>query len=85
MPSYRLELVFDTGETGVVDLAALAGRGVFKSWEKVGEFDRVSITHQGAVEWPGEIDLCPDALYLLMTGRKAEDVFPALQNRLSHA
>jgi hypothetical protein len=40
---------------------------------------------EGAVEWPGGIDMCPDALYLRMTGKQPEDLFPALHNRLSHA
>lgn len=85
LSGFRLELGFDTGETGVVDLSSFAGRGVFKSWEQPGEFERVTLTNQGAVEWPGEIDLCPDAIYLRMTGKKAEELFPSLQNRLSHA
>ena len=85
LPAYQLELEFESGETGVVDLSSFAGRGVFVAWQQPEVFERVSITDQGAVEWPGEIDLCPDSLYLRMTGKKAEDLFPALQNRLSHA
>ena len=85
LPNYHLELTFESGETGVVDLSSFAGHGVFAAWEQPGLFERVAITDQGAVEWPGEIDLCPDALYLRMTGKNAEDIFPALQNRLSHA
>jgi Protein of unknown function (DUF2442) len=50
-----------------------------------GFFDRVRVTDLGAVEWPEEIDLCPDALYLQVTGKSPEDVFPALQARLAHA
>jgi hypothetical protein len=85
LPNYRLELLFDNGERGVVDLSSFVGRGVFAVWKEPKVFEQVSITEQGAVEWLGEIDLCPDALYLQMTGKRAEDVFPTLQNRLSHA
>ena len=85
LPAYQLELEFESGETGVVDLSSFAGRGVFVAWQQPGVFEQVSITEQCAVEWPGEIDLCPDALYLQMTGKRAEDVFPNLQNRFSHA
>jgi hypothetical protein len=28
--------------------------------------------------WPGEVDLCPDALYLDVTGKRAEEIFPTL-------
>jgi hypothetical protein len=85
LPNFRLELQFDSGEFGVVDLSSFAGKGVFAVWENPGFFEQVAVTGDGAVEWPGEIDLCPDSLYLRMTGRKPEDIFPALQSRLSHA
>ena len=84
-PNFQVELAFDSGEKGVVDLSHLAGRGVFSAWNKPGVFERLTITDVGALQWPGDIDLCPDALYLQMTGKKPEDVFPALKHRLSHA
>ena len=77
---YRLELRFDNGESGVVDLSALVGRGVFSAWNDPAVFQKVTVTQVGAVEWPGEIDLCPDALYLQMTGKSADEVFPTLQH-----
>ena len=85
LPNFQLELRFDTGETGIVDLSSLAGRGVFDAWNVPGVFEAVSVTDVGAVQWPGEIDLCPDALYLQMTGKKVEDIFPALACRVTHA
>jgi hypothetical protein len=85
LPAYRLELQFDNGESGVVDLSEFVGRGVFAAWEQPGVFERVIITTDGAVEWPGNLDMCPDALYLRMTGRKPEDLFPTLRNRCAHA
>src|SRR5256885_839012 len=78
LPGFRLELRFDDGERGVVDLSSLVGRGVFAAWQEPGVFEQVSITPQGAVEWPQEIDLCPDALYMQLTGKSAEEIFPAL-------
>lgn len=85
LPNFRLELKFSNGESGIVDLSSIVGRGVFVAWNEPGSFERVSVTDHGAIEWPGELDLCPDALYLQMTGKKAKDIFPALQNRFSHA
>ena len=84
-PGFRLALHFDNGENGVVDLSEFVGRGVFGVWEQPGVFERVALTDDGAVEWPGEIDMCPDSLYLRMTGKKPEDVFPSLRNQMSHA
>jgi hypothetical protein len=85
MPGFRLELQFDNGECGIVDLSDFLGQGVFVAWELPGVFEQVKVTAEGAVEWPGEIDMCPDALYMRMTGKKPEDLFPSLKNRLSHA
>jgi hypothetical protein len=85
LPAYRLQLQYDNGETGVVDLSSYVGRGVFTAWNQPGAFELVAVTADGAVEWPGDIDLCPDALYLRMTGKKAKEVFPLLANRVSHA
>jgi hypothetical protein len=84
LPSYRLELSFENGDTGIVDLSEFVGRGVFAAWERPGAFEQVSVTAEGAVEWPGELDMCPDALYLRMTGKKPEDLFPSLRNRIAH-
>ena len=80
-PGFQIELRFDNGESGVVDLSSLVGRGVFESWNVPSVFESVSVTDEGAVRWPGDIDLCPDSLYLQMTGKKANEVFPTLANR----
>ena len=85
LANYRLEIRFDHGESGIVDLSKFAGRGVFAAWEQPGVFEQVAVTSEGAVEWPGEIDLCPDSLYLRMTGKQPEELFPTLRNRVSHA
>jgi hypothetical protein len=85
LPAFRLKLKFDNGESGIVDLSSLVGRGVFAAWQQPGVFEQVAVTDVGAVEWPSEIDLCPDALYLQMSGKSVDEVFPSLRNRFSHA
>jgi hypothetical protein len=84
LPGFHLQLRFDTGESGTVDLSALAGRGVFEAWDVPAVFESVSVTDEGAVRWPGDIDLCPDSLYLQMMGKKPEEVFPMLAHRISN-
>jgi hypothetical protein len=82
---FRLFLRFDDGTAGTVDLSEFAGHGVFAAWNESGIFQQVRVTEQGAVEWPGEIDLCPDALYLRLTGKSPEDLFPSLARQSAHA
>jgi hypothetical protein len=85
LANFRLEILFDQGASGTVDLADLAGHGVFDAWNVPGIFEAVSVTDEGAVRWPGDIDLCPDALYLRMTGKRVDEIFPALNDQAAHA
>lgn len=82
---YRLFLRYDDGACGVVDLSAYAGRGVFAAWLESGVFEQVTLAQAGHPEWPGGIDLCPDALYMRLTGKSPEEVFPTLHQRPVHA
>ncbi len=79
LDGYRLWLKYADGTEGEVDLSDLAGRGVFRAWSDRTVFSAVTVDESGAIVWPGEIDLCPDALYLRLTGKTVEDVFPALK------
>jgi hypothetical protein len=72
---YRIWLRYQDGTEGEIDLSHLAGRGVFAAWDDEAVFDQVRLGAHGAIEWPGNLDLCPDALYLRLTGKRPEDVF----------
>lgn len=86
LPGYQLRLRYDDGVEGVVDLSAEVGRGVFKAWEDANHFASVRIAHNGrTVEWPGEIDLCADSLYLEITGMTVEQLFPGWKPESTHA
>ena len=85
LKDYRLDLSFADGTRGVVDLSDLAGRGVFALWSDYAEFRKVMIGDTGELIWSDKIDLCPDSLYLKVSGKRPEDVFPALQHELVHA
>jgi len=85
LQGYRLELVFDDGARGVVDLSDLVGKGVFAIWRDRRIFEQVQIGSFGELVWGNQIDLCPDALYLKAMCKKPEDVFPALRCESVHA
>jgi hypothetical protein len=82
---FAIEVGFEDGAHGIVDLADIAGRGVFLAWLDEGVFEKVKVTEVGALEWPGELDLCPDAIYLRLTGKSPEELFPSLKRQLAHA
>lgn len=60
---FCLELLFDNGEERVFDLKPYLGRGVFRRLSNPSLFSAVKVV-SGSVEWPGEVDLSYDTLYL---------------------
>ena len=79
LENYRIWVKYSDGIEGVVDLSELVGKGVFAVWKDYREFQKVHIGPGGEIAWSEEIDLCPDAIYLRVTGKKPEDLFPKLR------
>jgi len=85
LPAHCLALEFDDGVSGTVDLSENVGKGVFALWRDPVAFARVCIGSSGELVWDDRIDLCPDALYLKVTGKEPEDLFPVLREQPVHA
>ena len=65
LPDYQLKVRFLDGLEGLVDMRRLIfspGAGVFAGLADAALFGQVYVEY-GAVTWPGEIDLAPDAMY----------------------
>jgi len=68
---YRLEVTFDNGVRGVVDLDGwlIGAGGVMEPLADPGFFRQVSVDQEaGTIRWPNGVDLCPDVLYSRATG-----------------
>ena len=76
LPRYRIGLRYDDGSQGEIDLSDVAERGVFQAWTNPAVFNAVKLGSHGAIEWSPDLDLCPDAMYLRLTGKTVEQVFP---------
>jgi hypothetical protein len=85
LQGYRLELTFDDGVSGTVDLSDLVGKGVFLLWRDYHVFERVQIGSFGELVWDNQVDLCPDSLYLKATGKEPQEIFPSLRRERAHA
>lgn len=72
---YRIWLWYEDGREGEVDTFYLAGKGVFAASDEKGVFAKVSLDQHGAIDWPGGIELCPDTLYIRLTGKQPEELF----------
>jgi len=81
----QLSLTFEDGVTGSVDLSDLEGKGVFCCWNDPKAFQQVAIGDTGELMWPGQVDLCPDSLYLRVAGKSPESIFPGLKGERLHA
>ena len=73
---YRVWLCYNDGVSGELDLSYLAGKGVFKSWADRAFFEQVSVGEGGEISWPNEIDIDPFKLYMDLTGKTVDDLFP---------
>ena len=65
LADFRLPVRFVDGLEGMVEMAALVhspAAGVFAQLADPARFAQALVA-QGAVTWPGEIDLAPDAMY----------------------
>ena len=85
LPIYRIYLEFSDGTKGEVDLSDLVGKGVFEVWNDYSFFEKVHIGEHREVKWSDDIELCPDSLYLKLTGKSPEELFPVLRREQPHA
>jgi len=64
LADFRLEVKFADGTKGIVDMAQFLARGcgVFSPLREAALFDQ-AYADNGAVTWPGDLDLAPDRMH----------------------
>jgi hypothetical protein len=65
LPGFRLRVRFNDGTAGIVEMAAFvisSRAGVFAALRDETVFRRARVA-LGAVTWPGDLDLAPDAMH----------------------
>ena len=82
---FRVWICYSDGASGEVDLSYLAGRGVFKSWLDRACFEAVHIAPAGGIAWGDDAELCPDALYMRLTGKSFAELMPEAQFLVENA
>lgn len=63
LDNYRLELLFNTGETRVFDAAPYLDKGIFTELREPAYFRSVRLAF-GSIAWPHEQDFGPESLYV---------------------
>lgn len=82
---YRIWLRYADGSTGEIDLSHLVGQGVFEAWEEAGFFEKVHIAPHRAIAWDDHLELCPDALYLELTGKSFDELPVEIDTKICSA
>ena len=82
---YRIWLRYSDGAAGEVDLSHLVGQGVFAAWQDPACFAGVRLAEHGAIVWDDDLELCPDALYLQLTGQPLSAIMPAVREPVGNA
>ncbi|MDO9301233.1 MAG: DUF2442 domain-containing protein [Anaerolineales bacterium] len=85
LKNYRLHIKFSDGVAGEIDLSEFAGKGVFKLWNDYSKFESAAIGSSGEIIWNDQVDMDSVNMYLKITGKKIEDVFPKLREITEHA
>jgi Protein of unknown function (DUF2442) len=84
-PGYHIYLEFADGTQGEVDLSRLAGKGVFQVWNDYRIFESVQLGDHREIRWNDEIELCADSLYLELTHKSPDELFPQVKREQPHA
>ena len=68
---YKLEVTFETGEKGIVDLHRFIHEGgVFSRFKDLSYFKQVYVNKElGVLTWPGDVDIAPETIYSMATGK----------------
>jgi hypothetical protein len=73
LPQCRVKVTFNDGVSGVFPVEPERRGGVFLKLLDARVFNAVTVNADfGCVEWPGGVDLCPDAMHQAMTGSASE-------------
>jgi hypothetical protein len=73
LPQCRLKVTFNVGLSGVFPVEPERRGGVFLKLLDARVFNAVTVNPDfGCVEWPGDVDLCPDVMHQAMTSSESE-------------
>lgn len=77
LTGYKIRVDYVDGVSGVVDLSDSVGRGVFAPLKAEAFFKKVHLGDHGQIAWSDEIEICPDAAYLEITGKTSREAVHA--------
>ncbi len=73
------------GVEGEIDLSEFATKKLFAAWQDPGFFQKVEVGPYRQIRWSDEIELCPDSLYMRLTGSTPEQFLAKSAAAPAHA
>lgn len=72
---YRIWVRYSDGVDGEIDLSDLVDKGVFAAWNEPGYFEKVHVTEHRSIAWDDDIEICPDTIYMELTGKTLDAIY----------
>jgi hypothetical protein len=63
LEGFKIEVEFTNGEIRIFDVTPFLSYPVYQPLKALEYFEKVFVS-QGIVQWPNEVDISPDTLYL---------------------
>ncbi|MES2427382.1 MAG: DUF2442 domain-containing protein [Bacteroidota bacterium] len=79
LPEYKIQVTFDDGVSGVIDLKDFIGKGIFSELLKTELFNKVYTTGY-SIAWSEELEIDMIAIYAEIVNKKPEDILSASLN-----
>jgi hypothetical protein len=73
LPGYKIRINYSDGVQGVIDLSGDIGRGVFAPLADEAFFRTVHVGKHGQIAWSEDIEICSDAAYEEIIGKKTTE------------
>jgi hypothetical protein len=81
LPGYQLNVVFDDGVSGTIDLKNFIETGIFSVLKDEQLFSKV-YTNANSIAWSDELEIDALTVYADVSGKKPENIF---SHNFSHA
>jgi len=76
---------YSGGAEDEIDLSEFANKKLFAAWKDPAFFQKVHVGPYRQIRWSDEIELCPDSLYLKLTGETPEQFLAKSAAAPAHA
>ena len=75
LPKHHIYIRFSDGAEGEVDLSDFAAKELLAPWSDPEFFQQVHVGQHRQIKWNDDIELCPDTIYMRLTGKTLAEYF----------